>query len=160
MIGQLTLGAAVVLTTVGFHVAGLALLSALLARLGRAGRRRRLHGTAAVLGIAALAILAIHTVEGWFWAAVYLALGEFKTMEEALYFSFATATTVGYGDVVLGKRWRVLSTFEAMAGMILFAVSAAYLLDVLRRFGDGGGSLRGAHAEEDRIQRRNDHEGE
>ena len=44
-----------------------------------------------------------------------------------------TSTTLGYGDMVLSERWRLLSTFEAMGGLILFAVSAAYLLALMRR---------------------------
>ena len=51
-----------------------------------------------------------------------------------MYFSAVTVTTLGYGDIVLGGQWRLLSTFEAMSGLLLFAVSAAYLMAVLRGF--------------------------
>ena len=86
-----------------------------------------------------LVLLTIHTIEAWCWAFVYLALGEFATIEDALYFSVVTSTTLGYGDVVLSDGWRLLSTFEAMGGLILFAVSAAYLLALLKRFLDPAG---------------------
>ena len=63
-------------------------------------------------------------------------------MADAPYFSVVTATTLGYGDVVLGERWRLLSTFEAMGDLTLLAVSAACLLAVVRRFLDPKGTDR------------------
>lgn len=137
MIGLLAVGTGIVVATVVFHAVCLTLLSDLLKRLAAARRPGRATHTAALLLIVAiLALLAMHTLEAWCWAVVYLALGEFPTLEEALYFSVVTATTLGYGELVLGARWRLLSTFEAMGGLLLFAVSAAYLLAVLRRFLD------------------------
>ena len=61
-------------------------------------------------------------------------------MKDALYFSVVTSTTLGYGDMLLSERWRLLSTFEAMGGLILFGVSTAYLLALLRRFLDSDGA--------------------
>ena len=61
-------------------------------------------------------------------------------MKDALYFSVVTSTTLGYGDMLLSERWQLLSTFEAMGGLILFAVSTAYLLALLRRFLDSDGA--------------------
>ncbi|MEM9322914.1 MAG: ion channel [Pseudomonadota bacterium] len=44
-------------------------------------------------------------------------------MATALYFSVSTATTVGYGDIILTPAWQVLGTFESMSGLILFGAS-------------------------------------
>lgn len=134
MIAQLLVGSALVVATVAFHVVGLTLLSLALRRFAAHPLGQGPHALSPfLLGAATLGVLAIHTAEAWGWAVVYLALGEFATMADALYFSVVTATTLGYGDLVLGERWRLLSTFEAMGGLILFAASAAYLLDVFRR---------------------------
>ena len=136
MIGLLLLGTAIVVPMVIFHVTGLAFLSQLLKHLAK---RPLGQGPLALwwfLTVAVLFILGIHTIEAWCWGIVYVALGEFATMEDALYFSVVTSTTLGYGDMVLGDRWRLLSTFEAMGGLILFAVSTAYLLALLRRILD------------------------
>ena len=136
MIGLLLLGTAIVVPMVIFHVTGLAFLSQLLKHLAK---RPLGQGPLALwwfLTVAVLFILGIHTIEAWCWGIVYVALGEFATMEDALYFSAVTSTTLGYGDMVLGDRWRLLSTFEAMGGLILFAVSTAYLLALLRRILD------------------------
>jgi voltage-gated potassium channel Kch len=112
------------------------LLADLLRRVARRPVGRGRYALPVFIIVAVLGVLAVHTLEAWFWAAVYLALGEFPTLEEALYFSVVTATTLGYGELVLSERWRLLSTFEAMGGLILFAVSAAFLVALLKRFLD------------------------
>lgn len=140
MIGLLSIGSAIVVAEVVFHVLGLSLLSSLLRRLASGPIGRSPHALTGFVVIAVLAILAMHTLEAWCWAVLYLALGEFETLESALYFSVVTATTLGYGELVLSERWRLLSTFEATGGLVLFAVSAAYLVGLLKRFLDPDGA--------------------
>jgi len=79
-----------------------------------------------------LIVICVHTVEAWSWAVLYLYLGEFSELQHALYFSVVTSTTLGYGDVTLSPEWQMLSTFEAMGGLILFGVSTAFLLELMR----------------------------
>ena len=140
MIEPLLVGTVIVVPMVIFHVAGLLFLSQLLKRLAKRSPEQDHLALWWFLTVAVLAILGLHTVEAWCWGAVYLALGEFATMKDALYFSVVTSTTLGYGDMLLSERWRLLSTFEAMGGLILFAVSTAYLLALLRRFLDSDGA--------------------
>ena len=64
---------------------------------------------------------------------MYYFLDEFNEIEEALYFSVVTITTLGYGDITLSEQWRLLGTFEAMGGLILFGVSVAFMMEVVRR---------------------------
>ena len=58
---------------------------------------------------------------------------ETRTFEEALYFSTVTFASLGYGDIVLSPRWRLVSAIEAANGVILFAWSTAFLLMITRR---------------------------
>lgn len=130
---QLILGTVVVVATVIFHVAALVGLAGLLQRVGhREERSHRQLTLMMLLAMAVLYILAIHTLEAWFWAAVYLFAGEFNNVSDALYFSVVTSTTLGYGDITLSEKWRLLSTFEAMGGLILFGASTAFLLELMR----------------------------
>ena len=85
-----------------------------------------------LLGVAVFGIIGIHTVSAWGWAGVYVTLGEFTDLGEALYFSVVTSTTLGYGDLTLTGRWQLLASFEAMGGLILFGLSTAFLLGVTR----------------------------
>ena len=72
----------------------------------------------------------------WLWAALFFALGEFETIEKALYFSSVSATTLGYGDTLLSERWQLLSGFIAANGLVLFSLNTAFLFEALRRLND------------------------
>jgi voltage-gated potassium channel Kch len=66
-------------------------------------------------------------VEAGLWAATYLALGAIPGVERAMYFSTVTYTTLGYGDVVMEERWRLLSALEAANGIIMFGWTTALI---------------------------------
>lgn len=131
--GQLLIGTLAILATVFFHALCLVGLAVMLNRL--ASRKTWLQGTTGAiisLAVSVTIVIGVHVIEAWAWAGIYLALGEFSDLASALYFSVVTSTTLGYGDVVLSKRWQLLGTFEAMGGMILFGTSTAFLLGVMR----------------------------
>lgn len=134
---NLMLGTLIIILCVAFHVTGLAYTAPILRRITRAGSHPN-HRRRALLGMifAVLVVIALHTVEIWAWAAIFLFIGEFQNFEAALYFSAVTATTLGYGDLTLSEQWRILGPFEAMGGLILFGTSTAYLLQVMRRLFD------------------------
>ncbi|MEL6215388.1 MAG: potassium channel family protein [Pseudomonadota bacterium] len=129
MFTQLTLGTIVTVACVMFHIGGLVVLLDWLNRITPRIERQFEHlpGTFMLIVAAVLGIIFLHTIEVWSWALLYMALGEFESLTRALYFSVATATTVGYGDIVLTPAWQLLSTFEAMSGFILFGASTAFL---------------------------------
>jgi hypothetical protein len=122
-----------IVLTVFFHAASLVWLSGLLDWIWEPAnitpdRVNMMY----VLGASVLVIIIMHSVEALIWAAVYYFVGEFTDISKALYFSVVTCTTLGYGDVTLSDRWRLLAGFEAMGGLILFGASIAFLLDVMR----------------------------
>ncbi|MGE3249051.1 MAG: potassium channel family protein [Hyphomonadaceae bacterium] len=131
---NLALASAMVSATVLTHFWGLLLLTR---ALRGAGGRLRPHEShlrrAALILIVVFGIFALHTVEIWSYAALYRFLGEMHTFEQALYFSTVTFASLGYGDIVLSTRWRVLSAIEAANGVILFAWSTAFLFSVTSR---------------------------
>ncbi len=67
------------------------------------------------------------------WGAFYYLSEALPSMEDSLYFSTVTFTTVGYGDIVLEKEWRQLSTFEAVNGWIIFGWATALMMAVIQR---------------------------
>jgi voltage-gated potassium channel Kch len=67
------------------------------------------------------------------WAAVYRLRSALPSFEEALYFSTVSFTTVGYGDIVLDKESRLLATFEAANGWIIFGWATALIMIVIQR---------------------------
>lgn len=66
-------------------------------------------------------------------------VGEF---DKALYFSVVTATTLEYGNLTVSKQWRLLASFEAMGGLILFGAGTASLFAMTRPLVDHELSLR------------------
>ena len=64
-------------------------------------------------------------LEVWSWSMLYLVLGAIGSIEEAAYFSTVTFTTLGYGDITLEEPWRLLSSFEAANGLLMFGWSTA-----------------------------------
>ena len=85
----------------------------------------------------ATALLLLHVIEIQLWALTYLFVlpgDPLDTYEKALYFSFVTFTTLGYGDVTLTTHdWRILSGIEAMDGILLAGWSTALLFVVVQR---------------------------
>lgn len=67
------------------------------------------------------------------WATVYKMRGALPSFEDALYFSTVSFTTVGYGDIVLDRESRLLSTFEAVNGWIIFGWATALVMIVIQR---------------------------
>ena len=82
------------------------------------------------LAVAAFWILGVLTISVWGWAALYMALGLFNSLEPALYFSIASFTTVGYGDVVLAPGWRLLAGMTATHGLLNFGLFTAFLVEI------------------------------
>ncbi|WP_193164761.1 potassium channel family protein [Microbulbifer hainanensis] len=72
-------------------------------------------------------------VEVLAWAVAYCAFGAFNALEPAMYFSMVTFTTLGYGDIVLGEPWRLLSAFQSAIGIIMFGWTTAVVIAVVQR---------------------------
>lgn len=73
-----------------------------------------------------------HIIQIWMWAWLYLEISdELNTLEQALYFSTSSFTTVGFGDLVLNEQWRMLSTIEAANGFLLFGWSTAFIFEII-----------------------------
>ena len=79
-------------------------------------------------------------VDIWLWALLfyYLEGDDLQNIENALYFSASTFTTVGYGDVVLPEAWRILSGSTAINGMIIFGWSTAFIFEIMAKLYEGG----------------------
>jgi len=136
--GQLLLGTMMIAGAVIFHVAALVYLANYLKRLSlTVSHLQHMIGTACLMVVAVFTVICIHTIEAWSWAALFLYLGKFSELKQALYFSVVTSTTLGYGDITLSERWQIVGTFEAMGGLILFGTSTAFLIELMRRlFGE------------------------
>lgn len=134
MIANFVLAMFMVGLTVTVHFFG---LLGLLWFLREHGHRFRPHEKWAGQGLSilfvVLGLMAAHTIEIWLYAYGFLAVGALPDFESALYFSTASFTTLGYGDVVLDHRWRLLGAIEGANGLLLFGWSTAFLFSITGR---------------------------
>lgn len=66
------------------------------------------------------------------WGALFLLLGEFETLRDAIYHSGVNFATLGYGDVVMSAQWKMLGPLEAVNGALMIGLSGACMLAVLQ----------------------------
>jgi hypothetical protein len=99
----------------------------------RAVARAPFWGGAAILSTGLLALLVSALAQIALWAGAFLLCGEFEDFDEAFYHSAVNFTTLGYGDIVMSRRWRLLGPLEAVNGSLMLGLSAAMLFTVLSR---------------------------
>jgi hypothetical protein len=131
MIVQLLIGVVAITASVLVHALFMVATTPLFGRF-----EDRVHGhlwkSLLIAGVVVWFFLSI-CVQCWGWAVLFLALGALPTFEEALYFSTVTYTTVGYGDIVLDKDWRLLGAFESALGMIIIGWTTALVFIAVQR---------------------------
>ncbi len=134
MIVELAIGTATIITSmivmIGFVLVALRLVRN--AEDNYADHRPALWQFFLMLAVTVALVLMTNTLCVWLWAGLFRVLGVFPTLEEAVYFSMVSFTTVGYGDVVVDKGWRILSGFVAINGLLAFGIFTAVLIEVIR----------------------------
>jgi hypothetical protein len=83
-------------------------------------------GVALILFSALLAQVAI-------WAGAFVVCGALSDYETAFYHSAVNFTTLGYGDIVMPRAWRLLGPLEAANGVLQFGLSASAMFAVTNR---------------------------
>jgi Ion channel len=78
-------------------------------------------------------LILLHLAEISIWGVFYLWRGCLPNAEAAFYFSGSTYTTLGYGDLVLARPWRLLAPIEGLIGVLMCGLSAGYFFVILSR---------------------------
>lgn len=132
MIGELALATALVTVTVIIHGVGLIFLARLLRLETRHEATEHMHPQSlrslVVLLLVILALTALHGVEIWLYAIVYLLIGAIGDLRDAVYFSTITYGAIGYSDALMADRWRLVSAIEGINGIIMIGWSTAFLI--------------------------------
>ncbi len=135
---HLLLGSAIISATIIIHVGFTAAAEWGLKREHVwPGRRAGFMRFVVVLVSMTLLLLASISVSVWLWALCLLWLGVFKETETSVYFALESFTTLGFGDVVPDRQWRILSGLMAANGLLIFGLTTAVLVDFLSRFRRG-----------------------
>jgi hypothetical protein len=132
MLTEISVAALIVAVCLLLHVAGLMLMAEWLLRrreyLEQKGARMRY---ASLLVLLFLGIMLLHVTETSMWAVFYYSRALFKDFETSLYFSLTSYTTIGYGDVLLPQRWRLLGAIEGVTGVLFCGISTAFIFAVM-----------------------------
>ena len=127
------LAVALLATCVIVQSLGMLVLIRWLSRVRRVLESRSTYLRVALLLRLFVGIVLLHLVQVGLWAVVFWRAKELPNVETALYFSLATYTTIGFGDVVLGPWWRVLAGIEGLTGILLVGWSTAFVFAVVNR---------------------------
>ena len=78
------------------------------------------------------ALMSAHVTEAAVWGLFLRWTQLLPSVTDGVYFSAASMTTLGYGDILLKYPWRHLGTLIAITGVLMFGCSTAFLFVVLQ----------------------------
>jgi hypothetical protein len=87
-----------------------------------------LHGSILMIRFS-IWVISLHSLQILFWSAFYRWLC-LPSWESAFYFSATSYSTVGYGDIVLPRIWRLLGPVESLTGVLMCGISVSCLFVV------------------------------
>jgi hypothetical protein len=94
-------------------------------------------GQRARIGLQPLLIAMVAMMFGTFvqvilWGFLFIWLEEFTELYEAVYHSAVNFASLGYGDIVMQKQWKLLGPLEAINGVLMLSMNAAALMAILQ----------------------------
>ena len=132
MLREILIAAALVTVCLVVHVAGILLMAKwLLRKREQLGLNITNRHFALLLIVLFAGIMCLHLTQTGLWAMFYYTRGLFSDFETSLYFSMVSFTTIGYGDVLLPRRWRLLGVVEGFSGVLLCGISTAFMFAVV-----------------------------
>jgi len=130
MLTEWILAAAMAILTAFVHLLCLGILVRILRFREHLFRRLRIMPQM-LLFAGVVGIIVVHVLEIWFYALLYVQLHALSELEQSLYFSIVTYSTLGYGDVLMPHEWRILGATEGPVGVIMLGWSTAFLISLL-----------------------------
>ena len=132
MLNELATAAAIVAVCLIIHVVGILLMAEwLISRREELARTTSSIQFAMLIGALFAGIMFLHIIQTTLWAVFYYVQDLFSDFETSLYFSMVSFTTLGYGDVLLPRKWRLLGVIEGFSGVLLCGVSTAFIFAVV-----------------------------
>lgn len=140
VIFQISLGSAVLLVCALVHILLIARMSQALSERDHFGADTSRRHQLLTVCLMFLGTILSHTIQIYICAFTLWMLGALPGYEEPIYFSLVTYTSLGYGDVVLDKEFRIFGAMISVTGLVMFGMTTAFLVGVFRRLlGPGRG---------------------
>ncbi len=83
--------------------------------------------------VSMLAMVGGNFIQITLWGVLFIWLGEFSELYEAVYHSAVNFASLGYGDIFMSKNWKLLGPLEAVNGVLMVSMSAAALMVMLQQ---------------------------
>ena len=132
MLREIAIAAGIVSLCLMVHVTGILLMAKwLLRKRDQLGLNSTNRHFALLLIVLFAGIMLLHLTQTGLWALFYYTRGLFSDFETSLYFSMVSFTTIGYGDVLLPRNWRLLGVVEGFSGVLLCGISTAFMFAVV-----------------------------
>lgn len=146
MIAKLLIASCLVATTVAIHSAGLGMVLSHVSRSTVKLEDTRFWPIAWLLIRIAWFLIIIHFLEIAVWALFFWWYKCLPDAESSFYFSGVTYATIGYGDLVLPKEWRLFGPVEGLTGILMCGLSTAFFFvivskNILQRMDDKDSNL-------------------
>jgi hypothetical protein len=132
MIAKLLIASCLVAVTVIIHAGGLGMALSYALRFTGRPETRFWPITWLLIRVAWLLLL-FHLLEIAVWALFFWWEKCLPDMESAFYFSGVTYATLGYGDLLLPKEWRLFGPLEALTGNLMVGLSIAFFFVVVSK---------------------------
>jgi hypothetical protein len=132
MIANLLIALCLVAITVTIHAVGLGLILSHSLRSPNQLETRFWPITWLLIRIAWLLIV-IHLFEIIIWGLFFWWQKCLPDAESSFYFSGVTYATIGYGDLVLPKDWRLFGPIEGVTGILMCGLSTAFFFAVMTK---------------------------
>ena len=133
MVIEILIACLLVVVTVAIHAVGFDVLIRAILR-SQAMARSGFWTVIRLVIVLTCWLILIHSVEISVWAMFYFWRGCLPDAESAFYFSGVTYTTIGYGDLVLPKPWRILAPLEALTGILMCGLSTGLFFALVNRW--------------------------
>ena len=133
MLIKIFFAAGLVVLTVVIHAVGFDALLRLIVRSRALDTSGFWRVTGWVIGLTCWLML-IHLVEISVWGLFYFWQGCLPDAESAIYFSGGAYTSLGSGDLMLPKPWRILAPVETLTGILMCGLSTGLFFAIVHRW--------------------------
>ena len=133
-------GLSLIALTIAIHSAAVVMMAFMAIRIRTRLENRRhalwklIAALICMIVLIGLLLAVLHAIECTIWAAAYWWLGALDSFLEALLYSVDSMSTRGASGLTLQPHWKMLGALEAVDGMLLFGVSAAYIFAVMQAY--------------------------
>jgi hypothetical protein len=132
MLKELVVAFAIVAVCLMLHVFSIVLMAQwLVEHRAKREQQMRTRNYVGLLIASFSGIILLHMIEIAIWAVFYFMRSLFADFETSLYFSTTSYTTIGFGDVLLPRGWRMLGGIEAVSGVLLCGLSTAFVFAIV-----------------------------